>query len=278
VTGELSELEIQFHHDRSTRLFGEPLSQEQLRNDLEMHSISVLQALRDEFMAIAPVARSLPTGPCQDFVMYGVGRRMSMLIHALEGLMAVMPVHRVTPLTFDESKDVTRDLNVIYINIVGLLDNLGWSLFHRFWPDRVLVEAPSRIGLFTALAAQIPECADLVASLQTFRPWFDVLRERRDPSAHRIPLYLPPALLNKQDVAEYQRLERIGSETIAKGDWQGWDQSMSAQRKLGMLSPVFLHSVTEPSHRFYPVIFEDTGKMLKVSRLVIAQLASSVSA
>jgi len=46
----------------------------------------------------------------------------------------------------------------------------------------------------------------LVESLDLHDDWNIDLKNRRDPSAHRIPLYVPPAVLNEAEAARHEEI------------------------------------------------------------------------
>jgi hypothetical protein len=262
----MDELDIEFHHARSRRIFGEELSKERWINDLDDHATCVIQALRDDFIRTIGVANTLLANTAREYVLYGVGRRMNMILYAYESLLDIFHVGREEPLDSDEGRSVTRDLNVIYINIVGVVDNLAWAAFLHRAPDVAANLPATQVGLFTRALARTAGLEPLAAMVEPFRAWFEDLRRRRDPAAHRIPLYLPPALLGPEQAAEYERLQREINEAIARLDSAGADAIMDQQQRLGRLSPVFLHSPSEPCYHFYPTIPEDIGQMIKVLR------------
>ena len=54
-----------------------------------------------------------------------------MVRHAYQTLVSVAPPSRNKPLTDHQCADVTRDITVIYFNIIGILDNLAWAVLSR---------------------------------------------------------------------------------------------------------------------------------------------------
>jgi hypothetical protein len=266
--GPVNEFNIEFHHARSRRIFGGDLSQEQLTDDLRHHALTVLEGLRDGVAEVILVAGALGQGPANEFLVHGVGRRLSMMIHALETLLDILPLEREQPLTEDEGKDVTRDLNVIYINMVGVIDNLAWCAFHHRAPEALGGIPRSHVGLFSTRLRKTAQLQGLADQIEDYRPWFGDLRSKRDPSAHQIPLYLPPALLGPAEAAEHERLGQRGNDAIARRDFAEWGAIMDQQRRLGRVAPIFLHSIEQPFYRFYPTIPEDIGFMLKLIRVV----------
>jgi hypothetical protein len=193
---------------------------------------------------------------------------MSMIVFSLRSLLEIVPPEREEPINVVEGRAITRDLNVVYINIVGLIDNLAWAAFHEKAPAALEGLQPTQIGLFTRALARTDELHALSAALEGYRGWFEELRTRRDPAAHRIPLYVPPALLNEAQAQEHERLAQQANEVIQRHDWAGWDNIMDQQQQLGRLYLLFLTSPGAPMYNFYPTIPEDAGQMVKIIRTV----------
>jgi hypothetical protein len=264
----MDDLNIEFHYQQSRRLIGENLPETEVIRDLHMHALSVMQAVQDEYTRTIETAQLLSSSDARDYIIYGVGRRMGMLVYSFRSLIGIVQPGREKPLDGDEGHAISRDLNVVYINIVGVIDNLAWAILHERVPDAAKSLQAAQVGLFTQPFRRLPELKSLVASIDQYRAWFIELRNRRDPAAHRIPLYLPPAILNHAQVAQHNELTELGNEAIGRQDWAGWDEIMKRQRSLGRMYAVFMHSPREPMYHFYPTIPEDAGQMVKVIKVV----------
>jgi hypothetical protein len=186
------------HYGEYARLFGIANQQSELyvsKRAQETHILHVHDALRDEFTASVGFAQRLSNLQARHFALYGVGRRYGILWSAFRSILEAVPVDRMTPLTGDEGKAVSRDLNAIYINIVGVIDNYGWVIRHGMGSASIRALPASQVGLFFKAYLKDPCFAPLAPRLDPFRAWFTELRSRRDPAAHQIPLYVPPTAL-----------------------------------------------------------------------------------
>lgn len=264
----MDELEIEFYYARTRRLLGELPRQEVLR-DLHLHALTVLGALQDQYTGCVVASQRLCSPDASDYVRFGVGRRMSMIVFSLRSLLDVVPPEREAPMNADEGRAITRDLNVVYINIVGVIDNLAWAVFHEKAPNALEALQATQIGLFTRAFGRTRELQGLAADVEEYRAWFNELRSRRDPAAHRIPLYLPPSFLNEAQAAEHERLAQQANDVIRRHDWAGWDNIMDQQQQLGRLLPIFLTAPGAAMYHFYPTIPEDSGQMVKIIRVVL---------
>lgn len=150
-------------------------------------------------------------------VTHALGRRLSMTFHAYQHISVVADPTRTQPLTHDEQKDLSRDLNVLYMHTRGVLDNFAWSLLYERHPHIAPRVNPYDVGLFSQkYRAQCPCFVEIEKDIDVHRDWDKDLKERRDPVAHRIPLYIPPSFLSEQEGSAYHRLWDRYSKEIAE--------------------------------------------------------------
>src|SRR5271155_498122 len=91
-----------------------------------------MDALRDATINANRLSDLVKAQKAAHFMRYGAARRLLMMWHCYRNVVVyTSPPDRVEPLSGEESGDLTRDLNVIYINIRGVLDNFAWSLLHE---------------------------------------------------------------------------------------------------------------------------------------------------
>lgn len=100
------------------------------------------------------------------------------------------------PLVLEQSDDVSRYLNSIYIDLLGLMDNYAWTLTHQFGNKKTLSTDRMQIGLFKPALAKDPALSSLMSEVRAFAQWEKEVKERRNPAAHRMPLYVPSAALS----------------------------------------------------------------------------------
>jgi hypothetical protein len=267
----MDELDYDFHIQRYTGQYDEKdraACEEYAKRALRRHIAYVGTAVRDaQYLAII-VAQGLKEKAAVYQLRYGVGRRWGLLWSAYENINAIVPVGREEAFSADEVKQVSRDLNTVYINIVGVVDNLAWALRHERGSETVKALHDNRIGLFMT-AFKNDACFEaLRPALDAYVPWFQDLRERRDPAAHRIPLSTPPAVLNKEATAKYQELENKIEELRKQKKFEEILAVMDEQGKLGVVYPRFYHDPDGKHYPFYPTIPDDLGKLVKVVRAV----------
>jgi hypothetical protein len=215
----------------------------------------------------------------------GAGRRAKAIWHSMGTLLRTIEPNRTSPLSRDQVEDASRDLNVIYINIRGLMDNLAWVLKHVF----DLKARNKEVGLFRKSFLAHPSLADLSANLQVMRNWETDLSRLRDPAAHRIPLTIPPAFLNPEELLEFQAimqareteqrkaLESISADEDPTPHFERVNQLFDQAERLGSFRPLFCHDEDDGLFWIYPTIAEDVGKMIIVAKFTMQFIRESIS-
>lgn len=168
----------------------------------------------------------------------------------------------------EQSDAACRDLNAIYINVLGLLDNYAWTAVHQLGSPGTQAENPLAIGLFKpafAADAALHALADIVRPLGG---WEKEVKTRRNPAAHRMPLYVPPAALTPEDTVEYRRLEGLIAQAFDSRDFAKVEALRESQRRVGILIPRFVHDPEGPVLDIYPTVPQDIGQVVRVGRLV----------
>lgn len=234
----------------------------------EVHLLHVHDALRDEQLHALELSRTLKDEQAQYFVRFGIGRRVGLLWSAFRSILELVPVGRDVPLRSDDVKEISRDLNTIYINIVGTIDNYAWCLRHERGSKAIRALPANKVGLFVPKFCG-DECFSALGSvIESYRPWFNELRARRDPAAHRIPLSVPPSVLRAEEAARHRDIGIAVGEAFRVKDYERVDELWAEQERLGTFLPLFLHHPQEDLVPFYPTIPQDLANLVRVSRAV----------
>jgi len=111
-----------------------------------------------------------------------------------------------------EATECAIHLNAYYLNLCGALDNLAWVLQYEWQLLADVKEDGKRrhecrlrgAEFRTALKSKHSE---LVSVLDQHDNWIKELANLRDPAAHRVPIYVPPAIATSQEqVGEFHRI------------------------------------------------------------------------
>jgi hypothetical protein len=215
-----------------------------IHNRLLLQLMSFQQALKNE--------------KAREYLMQGVGRRLKTLTRCINNIFAKFQADRVEHLLLDDLTDVNINLHAFFINIAGVFDNLGWVFvyendLHGNTKDGKIDK--NGVGLFN------PKTQDhLNVDLRNYlnsdpiKSWYvDYSKNYRDSLAHRIPLYVPPSVLDnlqgmefKNIVSQIQALDFSNNE-----DRKKYDELFEKQKKLGKASLFFAHSINEGSRPVY---------------------------
>jgi hypothetical protein len=76
-----------------------------------------------------------------------------MLLSSFRSFQSIIMPDRTVPLTVEQTDEVCRDLNSIYINILGVLDNYAWVMVHQFGNEETKKARPTSVGLFKSTLA-----------------------------------------------------------------------------------------------------------------------------
>jgi len=142
-----------------------------------------------------------------------------------------------------EATDLAIQLNALYMNICGALDNLAWAMQYEWDIIPGVTETTKRrtqIGLYgqnflKALSACRPKLYD---KLIKHEDWYKELRDLRDPAAHRVPLYAVPGVMTKAVAAEYKEMQEAAAELGRGGDHDGMMELIYKSTKLGSYQPL----------------------------------------
>lgn len=268
-----NEVEYQVHFDQFAAPFligeNEENNRYFVNQAKENHIYGVNNALLDlisDALTMLGVVRF--SKEAEHFLRFGVMRRLRMLMSSFRSFQGIIMPARVVPLTQEQSDKVCRDLNAIYINILGLLDNYVWVMVHHAGGDATKAAAPMSIGLFKPKLAADPALTAVVQALAPYATWEQDVKTRRNPAAHRMPLYVPPAVYTPEDVAEGERYEQLMSAALRAQEFEKLSDLRAASRRIGTLAPVFLHDPGEKVMDIYPTVPTDIGQMVKIGRVV----------
>lgn len=201
------------------------------------------------------------------FMRFGVPRRLRMLMASFRSFQSIIMPDRAAPLTLEQSDEACRDLNATYINILGLLDNYAWTIVHQAGSAGTQAARPLSISLFKPAFAADPKLHHLATTLSPFTTWEGDVKKRRNPAAHRMPLYGPPAAYDSEAAAALEEYDRQISTALRAQEFGTMQELQRKREQLGIFVPVFLHDPEEEICEIYPTLPQDIGQMIKIGRV-----------
>ncbi|WP_454744683.1 hypothetical protein [Ciceribacter selenitireducens] len=203
----------------------------------------------------------------EHFMRFGVLRRLRMMIAAFRNFQSIIMPDRTVTLTMEQSDEVCRDLNAIYVNILGLLDNYAGAIVHQVGGAKTQAAKPLAMSLFKPAFAVDPALADVAAALAPFATWETDVKKRRNPAAHRMPLYVPPAGYDPKAADALRRLDQLISTALREQDFVEMRNLQRERERIGVFISIFVHAPDEEMNDIYPTIPQDLGQMVKIGRI-----------
>ena len=221
----------------------------------------------------------LQNGRARQHLTEGFNRRVHMIEASTLALQEVVERKDRSPLGPYEATELAVQLNALYLNLCGAIDNLGWAVQHE-WSVLGLVSETDRARLQVSfrnkpfvdrIAESRPE---LATTIRAFESWLRDLHDLRDPAAHRIPLYVPPGTItDSEQLAELERLKAQATAAFASGQHrQGMDLSHRAGH-VGTYVPVMIlsHEGRRLEVRDIPAqVSEDVSQFIALSHPVLS--------
>jgi hypothetical protein len=270
----MNPLEKDFHLQAHKDLLASPNMETKagaMRRALEDHQLAVRSELFRFTEQVLGTAAKLANNKAQQYLRYGVGRRLRMVFVAYCGVFDTVAPDRKEPLPLNEMAAVSRDLNVIYINIRGALDNYAWCIYHERDMSKTF-KFETQVALFYGLFRGAAELANLKSMLDQHMDWNKELKSRRDPSAHRMPLYVPPAILDDADAAHHEAIWKERWEAIEKGDYERDTELAVEQHGLGTFRAEFMHDPDDGAFPIYGTVPTDVGKLITIGTAINSDL------
>ncbi|MBS7808872.1 hypothetical protein [Variovorax sp. PCZ-1] len=208
----------------------------------------------------------------QVYLNEGFGRRVSILKHCLANIYRQFPPDTSSRLTKEALHDVEIALHAFVMNLYGAFDNLAWAFVirHDLMPK---LKTVNNVGMFTKhVKAFLPQAISHYLYSETMSAWSkNYLKNYRDSLAHRIPLYIPPAVLSNEQADRYIELDRQEIVNLRERKWNALDEIRAERDLLGGPSFMFLNSLSngESSQaiRLHPQLLCDAATLIEFSRV-----------
>lgn len=253
----------------------------------DMHTLCAIDGIGDMLVRAVMIAQRLPTGPAHYNLLYGVARRSKMISGALRQLYSLVRPDRRQPLPHDDVFEVERALNDIYIHAKGMIDNYAWTIYHLFGDDELKKLHHTDIGLFRRKFQRNVSVSDFAEIAREFQTWEAQLKERRDPVAHRIPLTVPPAILDETDADTYRKLQEkaddafrnlvvLAAQQAPIDDVKAASDTLTTinleMGKVGTFLPLIIQDPEVRGVPIYPTVAQDVGQVVILARLINSRI------
>jgi hypothetical protein len=253
----------------------------------QVHALCAIQAIGELKSEIVIVGQKTKNNKAYDQLVHGAALRSKLIWSALRLLVQLAPPNRTEPMSMNDSFEVSRALNDIYIHILGLLDNYAWALVHLSKNEEIEKLNPLSVSLFSDKLMKHRTLLEYNAVLSKYGDWSEQVKTLRNPVAHRIPLSVVHTVLNEQEEKLYnskylewwnesEKLVELIAATAAKIEIEDQsekvDRLYSALQKIGSFLPAIKHDPAESFVPIYPTVPQDVG----VATIIVRKINSIV--
>lgn len=277
----MNELDYEYHLRQYESMYGVESKAEKNPQHLPFvqkqamvaHTFYVFNPLRDWCVNASNLARQLQNKHAQYYMQYGAGRRLNMIFYCYGRISQIAHPKREEPLKHNEQLELSVDINVIYMYIRGVLDNFAWCILYEREPNLINQIHPNDIGLFSKkFRKKFSLFSKIETDIGKHDEWFEELKEKRDPAAHRIPLYIPPSTVTPNEAECHEELYKKFLNEVENLDFDSSDSTFQQIDKIGKFEGVFAHHPDGPLIDLYPVLPTDIAHLIRVGNTVEAFL------
>ncbi len=226
------------------------------------------------------VVLNLQQPRAREFASQGFPRRVKTMARCIKNVFALIPPERHQLPTSDELSDATINIQSFIFNTYEAVDNLAWIWVSEKGQKRgdgtSIPDAHVGLGRKNISVRQLLP-ATLQTYLATLDEWMDYLASLRHALAHRIPLYIPPYVIEDADAAAYDELAKKMSAAIKALDFAAYDALSAEQPTLGRFQPWISQSFAEGAKPvvFHPQLLADFNTVDELGRKVLAELSGA---
>lgn len=217
----------------------------------------------------------IPNEQVKEYMFHGAGRRLNVLRHTIINVFDHFPPSAEAKLDRETLIDVQINLQAFFINLVGVFDNWAWSFIHLHQLEAD-VGGHLNIDMFKSRTQRLlPHALQQHLLSETMTRWHSAyLKNYRDALAHRIPLYIPPAILTQAEQERYNAIEAQRFGLIQQHQWQQLDEMIAEQDAIGRPCFAFLHSFSEDKASrpilIHPQMLSDASTVVEFGNLFLA--------
>jgi hypothetical protein len=263
----MDELDYEKHLNDSKFLLGAQ-SQMVAKQAQKSHALAVFNPLRDWIGKSIQIAEQLSNQHAAYYMRFGAGRRLRMIFYAYREIVFTAHPDRDSPLSADEQRELSRDVNVLYMNIRGVLDNFAWCFLYEKEAGAINSLSRTDVDLFSAKFRKLPAFSQIMQEISAHDDWNREVKERRDPVAHRIPLYIPPSMLTEEQAETYVALNNEANEAARNLAFHEFDFKTDQLSNIGTFCPYFQHHPDDGLIPIYPTIPSDMAHLITIGDVI----------
>lgn len=227
-------------------------------------------------LLMAYATKEFSSEQAAEFARHGFMRRVKTLKRCIDNVYSICPPEQNTKPSSEELSDLAINLQSFVLNVFGCLDNLAWVLVkEKGIHNRGKDLPPSKIGLLGKYKGDYKFETVRQSLSQEFRDylvrmdeWFEYLENFRHALAHRVPLYVPPYVVNEEEADKERELENRRTEVLIRKDFDEYERLSEELEANGKFVPWMTHSFSEGSKQvvFHAQIIADWNTVVELSQ------------
>jgi hypothetical protein len=225
----------------------------------------------------AYILREFTNPRAREHASQGFPRRLKVMVRCIDNVFGEIPPDRSDLPSRDELSDATINIRSFVFNVFGSIDNLAWIWVCEKGQkrrdgtpvlDTQIGLGPGNTSVRSTLSQEFQDY------LKGLDKWFEHLSKLRHALAHRIPLYIPPYVIAKEDEPAYRELEVKMNEAIKQHKFEEYDRLSAEQMKLGRFRPWVQHSFEEGAKPvvFHPQMLADFNTVDELGHKMLEEL------
>ena len=210
--------------------------------------------------------------------MHGAIRRLSIIKTSFLELIETTDIRRTKPLSDDEVGISEVHLNSILIHIHGMIDCLLWATLYQGGIDPNPFESkPQNVRFNANFFKKIGLDIKTNKNLLEFENWLNDFKRKRNASAHKIPFYVPPSSITKDELSLYSKLEKRLQKATMEMNFEEHEEICKEMENLGTFGHLFAQDHTQEPYKLYPTIPDDICQLLNLTTVFINYFKQSHS-
>lgn len=246
----------------------------------ESHSLEIFSKLQECLTQMQSLLEIIKNEDSKKHLAYGAFRRILMILHSYSSLRDICHLERTNPLLPEEQRVVDLDINLIYINIRGLMDNLAWSFLYekdfQVISELELEKNRMRVSLFSKYIFKSSSQKFWTLICENHLQWSQEFSKKRDPIAHGLPMYIIPKFFtNDEQNEESRNLFNKSLDAIVKNEFDLADKLRLRSHSIGTFIPLFASDPTEKLMHIYPTVSVDISHIIRILKCFENEIKNS---
>lgn len=208
----------------------------------------------------------------KEFATHGFTRRIKTMKRCIDNIYRICPTDMNDKPSPEVLSDLMINLQAFILNVYGSLDNLAhvWVKEKNILNKKGKPLTNTQIGFsekYKIARNSFPDSIKDYLNTDRHKKWFSNLECFRHSLAHRIPLYVPPSVLNEEDRIKAEKMLEKQQEAMKNNQPSQLIQSIIEMYSLGKFAPWIMHSFVENSPQvvFHAQIIADWNTVEDIS-------------